>query len=330
MRACVLTSFGSVDNLQVQEVADPVPGPGELLIDVRAAGVTYADLLVIEGKYQVLPKIPFAPGKEISGIVAAIGPGVEKFKPGMHVMGFAELGGYAERAVVAQNNCFALPPSMPFTDAAAMGIAYQTAYMALMDRGQYRQGESVLVNGASGGVGLAAVQLAKAMGATVLAGLTTPGKAATLSANGADHIIDLSRPDIAKSLRDQVYAVTQDRGVDIVLDPLGGDVFDAALRALAWRGRAVVIGFVSDRIPTVKTNYLLIKNIAVSGLYWGSYSQHARDEINSAQQDLLTLYAAGKLKPVIMETFSLPDVRRAFNRISSRQVLGRILLEPNK
>ena len=198
MRACVLTSFGSAEALQVQEIADPIPGPGEVLIDVRAAGVTYADLLVIEGKYQMLPQLPFVPGKEVGGIVRTVGPGVERFKPGMRVLAFAQLGSYAERVSVAQASCFVLPDTMSYSDAAAMGIAYQTAYFALMDRGQYRSGESVLITGASGGVGLAAVQLAKAKGATVLAGLATPRKAAAVTANGADYIIDLSRPDIGK------------------------------------------------------------------------------------------------------------------------------------
>jgi NADPH2:quinone reductase len=327
MRACVLTSFGSAEALQVQEIADPIPGPGEVLIDVRAAGVTYADLLVIEGKYQMLPQLPFVPGKEVGGIVRTVGPGVERFKPGMRVLAFAQLGSYAERVSVAQASCFVLPDTMSYSDAAAMGIAYQTAYFALMDRGQYRSGESVLITGASGGVGLAAVQLAKAKGATVLAGLATPRKAAAVTANGADYIIDLSRPDIGKSLREQVHAVTQRRGVDIVLDMVGADVFDAALRALAWRGRAVVIGFAGERIPTVKTNYLLIKNIATSGLNWDSCVQYARSETAAAQQELFALYVAGKLKPAIMETFALADIARAFRRISRREVVGRILIE---
>jgi len=330
MRACVLTSLGSTAALQMQDIADPVPGSGEVLIDVRAAGVTYADLLVIEGKYQALPQIPFVPGKEVAGIVTATGPGADRFKPGMRVLAFAQHGAYAERVAVAQDSCFALPESMSYTDAAAMGIAYQTAYFALMDRGQYRQGESVLVTGASGGVGLAAVQFAKAKGATVLAGLTTLSKAAAVTANGADHIIDLSRPDLGKSLREQVHAVTQRRGVDIVLDPIGADVFDAALRALAWRGRAVVIGFVGERIPAIKTNYLLIKNIAASGLYWDSYVQYAPQETAAAQRELFALYVAGKLKPAIMETFALADTARAFGRISRREVIGRILIELGK
>lgn len=328
MRACVLTEFGSVENLRIENVANPVPGPGEVLLDVHAAGITYADLLIIQGKYQVLPPLPLVPGQEVSGVIRAVGSGVDRLEPGMRVMGFAIKGAYAERVVVAQQDCFVLPASMSFADAAAMGIAYQTAHIALMDRGQFRNGETVLVNGASGGVGLAAVQVANAKGAIVLAGLTTPAKAARVTGNGADHVIDLSVSDIAKSLREQVFAVTGGRGADVVLDMIGGDVFDASLRALAWRGRAVVLGFVGERIPTIKSNYLLIKNITASGLFWDSYRREAPDEVRAAQEDLFALHAAGKLKPVIMEVLPLEKIKQAFGRISRREVVGRILLDP--
>jgi NADPH2:quinone reductase len=330
LRACVLKEFGPVDNLTIEEVADPVPGAGEVLVDVRAAGITFADLLIIQGKYQALPPLPFVPGQEVSGVVSAVGAGVDRLKPGMRVMGFAPKGAYAERVVVPQRECFVLPESVSFGDGAALGIAYQTAHLALMDRGQYREGETVLVNGASGGVGLACVQLAKAKGATVLAGLTTPAKAPRVTASGADHVIDLSAGDIAKSLRDQVFAVTGGRGANIVLDMIGGDVFDASLRALAWRGRAVVLGFVGGRIAEVKSNYLLIKNIAVSGLYWDSYRKQAPDEVRAAQEELFQLHAAGKLKPFIMETLPLEQVKQAFGRISKREVVGRVLIDPTR
>jgi|ERR1043166_432477 NADPH2:quinone reductase len=326
MRACVLSEFGSVDNLAIGDAAEPTPGDGQVLIEVRAAGVTHADLLVIQGKYQSLPPLPFVPGKEIAGVVAATGAGVTRFQPGMRIMGIAESGAYAQRAVVAQDDCFALPPSMSFVDAAALGIAYQTAHIALFDRGQYREGETVLVNGASGGVGLAAVQVAKARGATVLAGLTTLTKAPLILANGADHVIDLSCGNLGDAVREQVYAVTAGRGADIVLDMIGGDVFDASLRALAWRGRVVVIGFVGNRVATLKTNYLLIKNIAVSGLFWDTYRAKVPGQVHAVQQDLFALYEAGKLKPPIMEVLPLESVQQAFARISERQIVGRVIL----
>lgn len=328
MRACILTAFGAVENLEIKDVAEPVAGPGQVLVDVHAAGVTYAELLVIKGKYQTLPTIPFIPGKELAGVVAAVGDGVTSFRPGDRVMGVADKGAYAQRALLAQDSCCAFPASMSFAQAAAMGTAYRTAYFALMDQGRYQAGDIVLINGASGGVGLAAVQFAKAKGAIVLAGLTTPAKAAVVLANGADHVIDLSQPDIGESLRRQVHAATGGRGVNIVLDMLGGDGFDASLRALAWRGRGVVIGFVAGRIPVVKTNYLLIKNITVSGMFLNSYSVNAPQEVRQAQQDLFALFDAGKLKPVVMECLPLDRVGRAFALIAERKVEGRVILDP--
>jgi len=328
VRGCVLKEFGSADNLVIDDVPEPVPGAGEVVLDVHAAGITYADLLIVEGKYQALPKLPFIPGQEVSGVIRSVGSGLTRLQPGMRVLGFAPVGAYAERVAVPEKDCHVLPSSMPFSDAAAMGIAYQTAHIALLDRGQLRRGEAVLINGAAGGVGLAAVQVAKAKGAVVLAGLTTLTKAEVVRASGADHVIDLTQRDLAKSLRDQVFAVTGGRGANVVIDLIGGDVFDASMRALAWRGRAVVIGFVSNRIPVIKTNYLLIKNVSASGLFWDSYRREASDEVREVQEDLFALYTAGKIKPVIVEALPLEQIGRAFGRISRREVVGRVLLDP--
>lgn len=330
MRACVLTAFGAVENLEIKDVAEPMVGPGQVLVDVHAAGVTHAELLVIKGKYQTLPTLPFIPGKELAGVVAAVGDGVASIRPGDRVMGVARQGAYAQRTLVSHESCFKLPAAMSFVQAAALGTAYQTAYFALMDHGRFRAGETVLINGASGGVGLAAVQFAKAKGAIVLAGLTTPAKAGAVLAHGADHVIDLSQPDIGESLRRQVHAVTGGRGVDIVIDMLGGDVFDASLRVLAWRGRGVVIGFVAGRIPAVKTNYLLIKNITVSGMFLNTYRANAPQEVTQAQQELFGLFGAGKLNPVVMECLPLDQVGRAFALIADRKGAGRVILDPNQ
>ena len=243
----------------------------------------------------------------------------------MHLLGFAPVGVRGARRG-PEKDCYVLPSSMPFSDAAAMGIGSRTAHIALLDRGQLRRGETVLINGAAGGVGLAAVQVAKAKGAVVLAGLTTLTKAEVVRASGADYVIDLTQSDLAKSLRDQVFAVTGGRGANVVIDLIGGDVFDASMRALAWRGRAVVIGFVSNRIPVIKTNYLLIKNVSASGLFWDSYRREASDEVRAVQEDLFALYTAGKIKPVIMEALPLEQIGRAFGRITRREVVGRVLL----
>ncbi|MBI4192262.1 MAG: NADPH:quinone oxidoreductase family protein [Betaproteobacteria bacterium] len=328
MRACVLKAFGSVDNLGIEEIVDPVPGVGQVVIDVDAAGITHGEFLVIQGKYQTLPPLPFVPGKELAGVVTAVGKDVTVLRPGDRVLGIAESGAYGERASVEEKDCYLLPDAIPFVHAAAMGIAYQTAYFALMDSGRYREGETVLINGASGGVGLAAVQLAKAKGATVLAGLTTPAKAALVKANGADHVVDLSQRNPEESLREQVYAVTGERGADVIIDMIGADVFDASLRALAWRGRMVTVGFLGGRVPLIKANYLLIKNITVSGLFWMTYRNRLAQEVRDVYQELFRLYSAGKLKPVVMEVFALDDIHLAFARLSKRQMQGRVMLTP--
>src|SRR6185437_12010299 len=271
MRAVVVHRFGVPSHVRVCEVSNPVPGAGEILIEIRAAPVNYVDILVIGGKYQFVPTLPFIPGKGPAGIVSQVGSGASSFAVGDRVLAMVEHGGYAEQVAAPETQCYRLPPSMPFADAAAMSLAFDTAWFALRERARYAKGETVLVLGASGAVGHAAVQLAKSVGAHVLGGITTPEKADFVKSAGADAIIDLSRPDIRDSVRDQVYAATGRHGADIILDPLGGDAFDAALRALAWCGRLVIIGFAAGRIPTIKANYLLLKNIEVSGLQVSDY-----------------------------------------------------------
>src|SRR5690606_5861835 len=234
MKAVVIRSFGEVEDLVVETIADPVPGAGEVLIDVQATAANFVDLLVISGKYQFLPDRPFVPGKLPTGIVAAVGEGVENLRVGDRVLTLAEHGGYAQKAIAAASQCFPLPDSLSFTDAASMALAYDTAWFALCDRGRAVAGETVLVLGASGGVGLAAIQLAKAYGLHVIAGISDPGKTQLVKDAGADDCIDLSVPDLHNSLREQVYALTEGRGADIVLDPLGDVYFAAALRAVAW------------------------------------------------------------------------------------------------
>src|SRR5579871_2441084 len=257
MRAVIVREFGGIDAPVVGELPEPQPGPTEVQVAIHAVAVNYVDLLVIGGKYQFLPERPFAPGKGPAGIVTAVGDSVGRFKVGDRVLAMAEQGGYAETVTVGEANCYRLPPSMSFVDAAAMALVYDTSWFALRERARLKPGETVLVLGASGAVGYAAVQLAKAMDAKVLAGIASPDKFDMARQAGADAVIDLSRSDLRDSLRTQVHDVTGGRGADIILDPLGGDMFDAALRALAWRGRLVVIGFATGRIPSVKANYLL-------------------------------------------------------------------------
>jgi NADPH2:quinone reductase len=243
MRAVVVREFGGIENASLGDMPKPAPKAGEVLLEVHAVSVNFVDLVMMSGSYQFKPALPFIPGKLPVGVVAAVGDGVTRFKPGDHALLMAEQGGFAEFAVMPESQCVKLPEALPFTEAAAMALIYDTAYFALKDRGRIEPGETVLVLGATGGVGLAAIQLAKAMGGRVLAAVASKDKEDIVRAAGADAVIDLSAPDLHESLRAQVFAQTDKRGADIILDMLGGDIFDAAVRALAWRGRLVVIGF---------------------------------------------------------------------------------------
>jgi NADPH2:quinone reductase len=254
MRAVVLKAFGYPSNAAVEEFPDPVPGPKDILIQIQAVAVNFVDLLVIGGKYQFLPELPFVPGKAATGIVAKIGASVDKFKVGDRVLAMSEQGGYAQFLSIDQSQVYKIPGSLSFVDASSMSLVYDTAWFAMFERGRLQEGETALVLGASGGVGYACVQLAKAKGARVLAGLTTLDKADLFTKDDIDGIIDLSIDNLRDGLRDQVYAVTSGEGADVIMDPLGDEIFGAALRALAWRGRLVVVGFAAGSIPSVKAN----------------------------------------------------------------------------
>ena len=326
MRAVIVRDFGDLDALAIGELPEPVPGPLEVQVAIHAVAVNYVDLLVIGGKYQFLPERPFAPGKGPAGVVSAVGDSVSRFRVGDRVLAMAEQGGYAETVTVGESNCYRLPPSMSFVDAAAMALVYDTSWFALRERARYKPGETVLVLGASGAVGYAAVQLAKAMDAKVLAGISSPDKFDLARQAGADAVIDLSRADLRDSLRTQVHDVTGGRGADIILDPLGGDVFDAALRALAWRGRLVVIGFAAGRIPSVKANYLLVKNIEVSGLQVSDYRKRDPEQMAACFSELFAYAEAGKLKPLVMRTYPLEQSADALRLIQNRTARGRVVL----
>ena len=325
MRAVVVREFGPPESIRVEEVPAPAPARGEVLIDVHAAGVNFPDLLVMTGRYQILPQRPFVPGKECAGIVRAIGDDVKSCKPGDQVLMWMEYGAFAEQAVAAQDNCFVLP-SMSFAEGACFGLVYQTAYFALVTRADLRPGEIVLVTGASGGVGLAVVQLAKALGATVLAAVSTSAKAEIARRNGADHTIDVSRTNLRDDMREQVREATGGRLADVIIDQVGGDVFDASLRSLAWSGRLVVVGFAGGRIPEVKANYLLVKNIAVIGLQISDYRDQHPQAMRRAMAELFDFYAQGKLKPWISATYPLDQFAQAFAAIRAREAVGRLVL----
>lgn len=327
MRAVVMEAFGAPETAVVKDLPSPVAGPGEVVIRNRAAGVNYPDLLVVEGKYQHKPPLPFTPGKELAGEILSVGPGVARWKPGDRVMAQVEYGAFAEEVVAGAEQCFGLPGGMDFADAAAMGLVYQTAWFALLDRAGFKAGETVLVMGATGGVGMATIQLVKALGGTALAGVSTMSKADAARDAGADHIIDLSVENLRDGLRDQVHAVTDGRGADICIDPLGGDPFDAAMRALAWCGRMVVVGFAAGRIPVIKANYLLVKNIAVSGLQWSDYRDRTPERMAEAQAEIFRLHTEGRLSANVMASYPLAEMAEALAVIRDRRVVGKVVLE---
>lgn len=327
MRAVVVREFGPPASIRVEEFPAPQPGAGQVLIDVHAAGVNFPDMLVMSGKYQILPQRPFVSGKECAGVVRAVGAEVTNCNPRDRVLMWMEYGAFAEQALAAHENCFVLPEAMSFEEAACFGLVYQTAYFALVTRAAMQPGEIVLVTGATGGVGLAAVQLAKALGATVIAAVSTPEKAVVARRNGADHTIDVSVPNLRECLREQVRKVTDGRAVDVIIDQVGGDVFDASLRALAWSGRLVVVGFAGGRIPEVKANYLLVKNIAVLGLQISDYRDHHPQAMRRAMAELFDLYAQGKLKPLVSKTYPLDRFAAAFAAIAARQAIGKLALK---
>lgn len=329
MRAAVVREFGPIASHRVCALPDPNPGPGEVRITIKATAVNFVDSLVVTGKYQFRPALPFSPGKLPAGIVSALGPGVTGFKIGDRVLTLAEQGGYAEMVNVDAWQCFRLPASMSFVDAASMALVYDTAWFALRDRARIGEGESVLVLGATGGVGLASIQLAKVLGARVLAGVSSASKATLALAAGADAIIDLAAGNLRDALREQVFAANDGRGVDIVIDPIGGDAFDAALRALAWRGRLVVVGFASGRIPSVKANYLLVKNIEVSGLQVSDYRKRMPHLMARCLEELFAMFEAGKIRPAPTVTYPLDAFAAALQDIVERRAEGRIVLEPN-
>jgi len=326
MQAIILHEHGPLENLSRGEFPEPTPGTGEVLVDVHAASVNFPDLLVIGGTYQNLPPRPFVPGKDLSGVVAAVGEGVTRVKPVERVIAQVEHGAFAERCVVRERLCFVMPAQMSYAEGAAMGLVYLTAHYALLERAQFRAGETVLVTGASGGVGLACVQLATALGATVIAAVSTTEKAQVALANGADHVVMTNAPDLRVSIRKQVLDAIGKRGVDIVLDSVGGDVFDASLRVLAWCGRLVIIGFAAGRIPEVKAGYLLVKNISLIGLQSSDYRERTPEKVREAQAHLFALYREGKIKPQVMAAYPLKDYLAALHTVKDRKVLGKVVI----
>lgn len=331
MRAVRVREFGPLDKMDLEETPEPVPGPREVLVDVRAAPVNYVDLLTARGLYQFRPALPYIPGKGPAGVVKAVHESVVGLRPGDRVLAMAEYGGYAETVAVDARHVYPLPATLSSADAAAMSLAFDTAWMALRERARLRPGESVLVLGASGAVGGAAVQLAKAMGAArVLAGVSSPDRYAGLAEAGADGYVDLSQADLRNSVREQVYRATDGAGVDVVVDPLGGDAFDGAVRALAWRGRLVIVGFAAGRIPVLKMNYPLLKNIEVSGLQISDYRKRAPEIVAECFQEIFRFVEEGRVRPPGHTDVPLAEWRTAVTAVDARTAGSRMVLVPDE
>ena len=306
--------------LTLKDVPVPVPGDDELLVAVQGSGVNFADLLIVRGDYQERPALPFTPGVEIAGEVLETGRRVSAISAGDRVMARVDLGGYAERAVIKAVDAMAIPEGMETTVAAGFPIAYGTAHVALAHRARLAAGEALLVHGAGGGVGLAAVEVGKALDATVVATAGSDDKLALAKAHGADHLINYSNEHI----RERVKATVG--GVDVVFDPVGGDAFDASLRCINFEGRVVVVGFASGRIPSIPANILLVKNIAVLGLYWGAYGRLDPNVQKRSFEALATLFRNGSLKPHIGHTFALAEAKDALTLLATRQAAGKVVL----
>ena len=325
MRAVVARELGPPERLVVENLPSPSPGPGEIVVRTRAAAVNFPDLLTLEGKYQVRPPLPFTPGKEAAGLVAEIGEGVTEFAPGDRVMVQVEWGAYAEEILVPASQAYPVPEAIGFEEAAAIGIAGQTAHFALVERAAAAEGDRVLVTGASGSVGLAALQVAKALGCETIAGLTTMSKEDLVRANGADHVIDLSLGDPRESIRGQVKRAVGG-GVDVVVEMIGGETFDGAIRAVDFGGRLVVVGFAGGTIPSLRANYLLLKNIAVTGVNWAANRDRDPARVRRVQAELFGMLAARQLRMPVQASYPMAEVAKACAVLSERRVRGKVVL----
>jgi NADPH2:quinone reductase len=324
MRAVRCNAFGAPESLVVEDIASPVPGAGEVLIDVKAAGVNFPDSLIIQNKYQIKPPLPFTPGGELAGVVRAVAPGVTQVKVGQSVIAFTLWGAFAEQALVPQDKLIPMPEGMPYEIAGSFLMTYGTCYHALHDRARVKAGETVLVLGAGGGIGIAAIELAKAMGARVIAAASSDAKLAVCRSQGADETINYTTQD----LRAQLKELTGGRGVDVVVDPVGGKFSEAALRSMAWRGRFLVIGFADGEIPKIPLNLVLLKGCAIVGVFWGDFVQREPAHCAADLAALVALYQSGAIKPLVSGRHTLEQTGAAITALTQRKVSGKLIVVP--
>ncbi|MBI37817.1 MAG: hypothetical protein CL568_09570 [Alphaproteobacteria bacterium] len=323
MRAILCKEWGNPDSLILGESDSPEPGAGEVKIRVRAAGVNYADLVLIRGQYQEKPDFPFSPGLEGAGEVLEIGEEVTNLSVGQRVMAVTSKGAFAEEAIVPSNGIFSIPDGMDYFDAAVFPVAYGTSHLALKERGNLKPGETLLVLGAAGGVGLTAIECGKAIGAKVIAAASSDEKLNLTKSYGADHTINY----LTEDLRSVVREVTDGKGVDMVYDPVGGEFSLKAMRSLAQQGRYLVIGFAAGDIPSFPANYLLIKNISVIGIYWGWYRTNQTEIFRKSFSELSKWYSEGLVSPHVSQKFSLSEAPEALSVLETRKAMGRLVID---
>ncbi|WP_417566370.1 NADPH:quinone oxidoreductase family protein [Marinobacter sp.] len=323
MKAILCKEYGPAEKLVIENVPSPdVKGHG-VKVRVKAAGLNFPDTLIIEGKYQLKPNMPFSPGGEMSGEVIGVGDKVSRFKVGDRVAGLTGYGAFAEEVVVPEQNLLPIPEGMSDEKAAAFTMVYATSYYALKQRANLQPGETLLVLGASGGVGLATVELGKAMGAKVIAAASSAEKLAVAKAAGADELINYSE----EPLKDAVKKLTNSKGVDVIYDPVGGDFTEQALRAMAWNGRHLIVGFAAGEIPKIPANLTLLKGCSVVGVFWGSFTQREPEASAQNMMELMKLYAEGKIDPQISEVFEFEDYAKALGALTERRATGKVVLK---
>ena len=324
MKAVVCKAWGLPETLVIEDLPTPVPKPGEALIEIRAASVNYPDVLMIQKKYQIQPPLPFIPGSEVAGVVSALGQGVTQVKLGDRVIAFCGLGGFAEAVAVKAEGLIPIPPGLDDATAASFTLVYGTSHHAVLDRGELKAGQTMLVLGAAGGVGLAAVEIGKAIGARVIAAASSDDKLAVCRAHGADVLINYSTQDLRAAIKE----ATGGLGPDVVYDPVGGIYAEPAFRSIAWRGRYLVIGFANGEIPKLPWNLALLKGASIVGVFWGDFARREPLANAAAMRQMMGWVAEGKLKPLVSARYALADTAAAFNALANRQATGKIVIVP--
>jgi NADPH:quinone reductase len=324
MKAVLCKQWGPPESLVLEEVPSPKAGKNQVIVSVKSCGVNFPDTLIIQGKYQFKPDMPFSPGGEVAGVVKEVGEGVSQVKAGDRVIAFTGWGGYAEEVIAPSEKLIAIPDGMDFKTASAFVMTYGTSHHALKDRGELKPGETLLVLGAAGGVGLAAVEIGKALGARVIAAASSDDKLAVCKEHGADELINYSTQD----LRARINELTDKKGVDVTYDPVGGDLAEPALRSTGWRGRFLVVGFAGGEIPKIPLNLTLLKGNSIVGIFWGDYTRREPKRNAEALQELAGWFAQGKLKPLVSAAYPLSQAAQALNDMTQRKVKGKVVLVP--